>query len=109
MTSDELRKLADEATQKGWEFKDLDLDGDHWPVVRTPENAWIAQGEGCFTPDVEEANLRLIGALGPDAARLLADAMDALQTASDCCARPYGVCCEWIELQDRFDALGVSS
>lgn len=77
MTPDRLRQMADAATQQRWEFADLvEDDGDHYPVVRTPENAWIAQGERCFTPDVEKANLRLIAALGPDAARLLADAMD---------------------------------
>ena len=78
MTPAELRALADAATQEGWEYAALeghDEGDDFMPVVRTPENAWIAQGERCFAPDVEEANLRLIAALGPDAARLLADAI----------------------------------
>ena len=100
MTSDELRRLAAEACPGRWAVLEPEDFGEGVTVVNDDEDVVCE----AFRRDA-----RLIAALGPDAACLLADAMDALQTASDCCARPYGVCCEWIELQARFAALGDPS
>ena len=115
MTPDQLRALADAATPEPWEYIDIqdepNVGNDPWPVVRTPDNAWIAQGERCFKPETERANMRLIAALGPDAARLLADAMEWIKRGScspdeACKDRSDCLCPAAGELLARFERLG---
>jgi hypothetical protein len=97
MTPDRLRALADAATPGPWLFRP---DEEGYPDVRDtqePHSAIIAQGEGCYLPETEEANLRLIAALGPDAARWMADAADAFDAFRPFLTHPNG--------GDRFSVL----
>lgn len=98
MTGDRLRQLADAVEDE----------------VTPGDPIWLVSDD-----DIEvwahSADARLIAALGPDAARLLADAMDALQCSTLALRYQAGVSplecgeCSACLLRARFAALGEPS
>jgi hypothetical protein len=111
MTPAELRALADQATPGPWL---AGRDGDVVFVCSDDGNYEVLPfNEGVTQPN--EADTRLIAVLGPDAARLLADAMEHLSYAHGRTRRgkPRKGCnlnkvygCTPCRLLARFSALG---
>lgn len=90
MNSDELRALADAATPGPWKVdrtaESLDVTGEHGVATIWVHLAGAMTMGDDAAREVQDRALtdaRLIAALGPDAARLLADAMDTLYYLRD--------------------------